>query len=63
MTVPKASIDKHHCSVFREDDIRMTRKIFVMEGKAESLAKQVFSHQYFHFGVFALDVGHDPTSL
>lgn len=63
MPVPEATVHEYNGPVFRQDDIRLPRKPGIVYPVSKSLREQIFSDQFFRFGVFVPDAGHIVAAL
>ncbi len=62
MTVPKASVDKNHGSVFRKHKIRPSRQIRAVNVKPKPQAMQRGSYRLFWLRILSLDARHHPAA-
>lgn len=60
--MPETAIDKNHCPVFRQDDIRSAGITPVIDAVTETTCKQCFPYQNFRSGVLCPDTGHHPMT-
>ena len=63
MPVPETTMDEYDSLVFREHDIRMPRKPFVILPVSKSFRKKVLPDNNFRFRVPAMDTRHVQASL
>lgn len=50
--VPKTAMDKNHCSIFRQDDVRFSWQVFPVQTKPEATIVQGPADKHLGFGVF-----------
>ena len=53
----------NHGLVFRENDVRVARKILRMKSKAKALLVKVRPHNHFRLCVLAVDMAHVSAAL
>lgn len=62
VSMPKASMHKHHGTMTWKDDVRLTRKAGIINAVTEPLGKQGLSEADLDTGVFRPDAGHHPAA-
>ena len=63
MLMLKAPVYKDHRFIFRQNDVRFSRKPGIVLSVPKSFGKQVFTHDFLGLCVFAPNAGHIVASL
>lgn len=62
MAVPETSVHEHYRTVSRQDDIRVSRQLSLMERVAEAERMQTAADSKLRLRILATDAGHHPAA-
>lgn len=63
MLVPKATMHKNNCSVFRKNNVRLARQLLHMKSETKARSMKHRPDDYFRLGVTASYSRHVPATL
>lgn len=63
MTMPKASVDKYHGAVLREDNIRTPREVSDIQAESESRCMKTLPDKQLYVRILSMNTGHVVVPL